>query len=164
MGEICSLYKQAWLCGVTRNYSSWGYSPSFLIVLFFHIREGKEMGDVTEKMKEKTQHRIYKVLVITFLSLCMEKYMHVIEHFDVCLTNLGSPTLGMSHSQGTASLVVAALAGNRWAEYCQRWLNIHHLLISASSFCWSVNKYGKGHNYCSFVDTKVKKLPQMTDA
>lgn len=72
MGEICSLCKQAWLCGVTTNYTSWGYSPSFLITLFFHIRERKEMGDVREKMKEKTQHGIYRVLAITFLSLCME--------------------------------------------------------------------------------------------
>lgn len=84
------------------------------------------------------------------------KHLHVTEHFDVCLTNLGSLTLWMAHSQGAASLMAAALTVSRWAEYCQEQLNIHHLLIPVSSFCWSVNiKYGKCHNYCSFGDIKV---------
>lgn len=154
MGEICSLCKQAWLREVTTNYNSWVFSPSFLIGLFFHIREGKEMGDVREKKKEKIQHEIYKVLAITFLSLCMENICH--RALWCLLTNVGSPTLWMAHSQGTASLMASVLMGNRWAEYCWEQLNTHHLLIPGSSSCCSVNiKYEKGHNCCSFGDIKV---------
>lgn len=156
MGEICSLCKQALLCGVTTNYTSWGYSPSFLIVLFFHIREGKEMGDVREKMQEKNTAWDLQCFGHHFSQPLHGKHLQVTEHFDVCLTNLGSPTPWMAHSQGTASLMAAALAGNSWVEYWWKQLNTHQLLIPVSSFCCSVNiKYGKCHNYCSFGDIKV---------
>lgn len=50
------------------------------------------MGDVTEKMKEKNTARSLQSLGHHF-----SQPLHVTEHFDVCLTNLGSPTLGMAH-------------------------------------------------------------------
>lgn len=44
------------------------------MVSFFHIKKGKEMGLCEGENEEKNtaQHRIYKILSITFLSLCME--------------------------------------------------------------------------------------------
>lgn len=55
------------------------------------------MGDVTEKMKEKNTAWSLQSLGHHFSQPLHGKHLHVTEHFDVCLTNLGCPTLGMAH-------------------------------------------------------------------
>lgn len=121
MGEICSLCKQAWLCEVTTNYNSWGFSPSFLIVLFFHIRDGKEMGDAREKKKEKIQHEIYNVLAITFFSLCME---------SICMSQ---STLMSAYKCGLSYPLNGTFTGHCFPDgSCPRWEQVSWVLLRAA--------------------------------
>lgn len=155
MGEICSLCKQAWLCGVTRNYTSWGYSPSFLIVLFFHITEGKEMGDVTEKMKEKKHSTEFTKSWPSLFSASAWKT-------SACYRALWC----LPYKSGLSYPGDGTLTGHCLPDgSCPCWVQVSWVLPGAaehtapadpSKFYWAVNrKYGKGHNYCSFGDIKV---------
>lgn len=124
------------------------------MVSFLHARKSKEMG--VWKKKKNQQHKIYKILFIAFLSLCVENICMLQNTFMSNIQTLGPLLRWMAHSQGIASLMSAALAGNRQAECCSEQLYIHHLLISVSSFRLSAKiKYWKGCSYCSFGRIKV---------